>query len=153
MREPGEVVTAAIPRPGRALKGVLATIAVLAIAGAIFVNWGPQPVGDFIRHWLWFHPGEILHQPWALFTSGLFTSPFGIGHALWSLVGLYFLTTDLERRWGGARLLRFLASSVIVGNLLVWAVSLVPVKTGAFHPPFVIGPWAAITAIAIAWAK
>ncbi len=153
MREPGEIA-AALPRPGRALKTVLALIAAFALAGAIVVNWAPGGAkGLELFLLLAFDPQDFATRPWTFVTSGLVTSPEGISHALWSLVGLYFLTTDLEKRWGGARLVRFLVLSVLVGNLAVLAVSLVPTQNKLFHPPFVVGPLAAITATAIAWSK
>jgi len=155
MREPGEIVTASFPRPGRAMKGVLIAVAVLAVLGAIVVNYVPgRPLGDELFAWLVFQPSLVLMRPWTLLTSGAVTSPTGIGHALWSLLGLYFLTTDLERRWGGARVLRFLAAAIVFGNLAVLLVTLVlPGGPAIFHPPLVFGPFAAIAATAIAWAK
>jgi membrane associated rhomboid family serine protease len=154
MREPGDAVAAAFPRPGRALKAVLATIAVCAVVSAIVVHWAPGgPTGVSLFRLFAFDPSRVLTRPWTLLTSGVMTFPDGISHALWSLVGLYFLTTDLERRWGGARLVRFLVASVVVGNLSVLALSKVPFGPPIFHPTFVVGPLAAITATAIAWAK
>jgi membrane associated rhomboid family serine protease len=158
MREPGEVVAAAFPRPGRALKAVLVAIAFFAIAGAIVWNWAPgPPAGAEIFSWVAFQPHAFLSRPWmvwTLLTSGILTNPEGLSHALWSLVGLYFLTNDLEKKWGGARLLRFLAVSVVMGNLMVLAADLaLPKSLAFFHPPFVLGPLAAITATAMAWAK
>jgi membrane associated rhomboid family serine protease len=154
MREPGEVVSAAFPRPGRALKAVLIAIAASAIVGAIVFNWAPgPPQGTAILRWIAFQPQAMLTRPWTLLTSGILTSPEGISHALWSLVGLYFLTTDLEKRWGGARLLRFLGISVVMGNLMVFAVDQLPLRQAIFHPPLTLGPMAAITATAMAWAK
>lgn len=157
MREPAEIA-AAFPRPGPALKAVLALIAVFAVVGAVVVHWLPGGAkGAEIYSWLAFEPQEMLRggipRVWTLLTSGLLTYPAGISHALWSLVGLYFLTTDLERRWGGKRLIRFLALSVLFGNLAVLAGSLLPIGKEVFHPAFVVGPLAAITATAIAWAK
>ena len=109
MREPGEIA-AAFPRPGRALKAVLALIAVLAVASAIVVHWAPGGERG-LALWMFFafEPRELLHGDgiphiWTLLTSGVLTFPDGISHALWSVVGLYFLTTDLEKRWGGARM-------------------------------------------------
>lgn len=155
MREPGEIA-AALPRPGRALKMVLALIAGFALLGAIVVNWAPGGAqGAELFRWLAFTPSPrvLATRPWTIVTSGLLTYPEGISHALWSLVGLYFLTTDLEKRWGGARLVRFLVASVFVGNLAVLAASFVPLQNQLFHPPLVVGPLAAITATAIAWSK
>ncbi len=155
MREPGEVVSAAFPRPGRVLKAVLAVIAVFAIIGAIVWNWAPGgAAGHELFRWVAFEP-EDLRKPWTLLTSGVLTNPESFSHVLWSLVGLYFLTTDLEKKWGGARLLRFLAISVLMGNLMVLVVHrLLPmVPQPIFHPVLAFGPMAAITATAMAWAK
>ena len=151
------MVAAAFPRPGRALKWVLIAIAAFAIIGAIVFNWAPGPPrGQEIFGWVAFEPHAFLQKPWkvwTLLTSGVLTDPVGFSHALWSLVGLYFLTNDLEKRWGGARLLRFLALSVVMGNLMVLAVDQLPLKQTIFHPPMTLGPMAAITATAMAWAK
>ncbi len=153
MREPGEIA-AALPRPGRALKALLAVLAISAVAGAVVVNWAPggQTGADLFRA-LAFEPAHALTRPWALLTSAVLTSPDGISHALWSLFGLYFLTPDLEKRWGAGRLLRFLATAVVVGNLVVLAGALVLPAKAVFHPVIAFGPVAAITATAIAWSK
>ncbi|MEA2747707.1 MAG: hypothetical protein QOI41_1850 [Myxococcales bacterium] len=158
MREPGEVVSAAFPRPGRALKAVLIALAFFSIVGAIVYNWAPgPPTGAKIFGWIAFEPRGFVAQPWkvwTLLTSGILTSPESFSHALWSLVGLYFLTNDLEKKWGGARMLRFLGLSVIMGNVMVLAVDLfMPMKQPIFHPGMVMGPMAAITATAMAWSK
>lgn len=156
MREPGEIV-AAFPRPGRALKAVLTLIAVLAIVSAVVVHWAPGGARGFeLYSWLAFEPQKLFRSSgvprvWTLLTSGLLTFPDGISHALWSLVGLYFLATDLEKRWGSGRLIRFLALGVLFGNLAVLVGTYVGIE--AFRPRFVVGPLAAITAIAIAWSK
>lgn len=153
MREPGEIV-AAFPRPGRVLKTALALIAVFAIAGAVIFNWAPGgDKGEALFTLLTYEPARPLARPWALLTSGLLTLPQGISHALWSLVGLYFLTPDLEKRWGGARLARFLALAVVFGNLAVTAGALLVPTNALFKPALAFGPMAAVTAVAIAWSK
>lgn len=153
MRDPGDVVSGGLPRPGRALKGVLIALATSAIVGAIVVNWAPGGrTGEELFQWLAFAPNHP-ERAWSWLTSGLLTSPGSFSHALWSLVGLYFLTTDLEKRWGAARLLRFLGLSVLFGNLAVFLVTLIPLGHAMFHPPIVFGPMAAISATAMAWSK
>lgn len=154
MREPGEIV-AALPRPGRTLKALLAIVAIFAVVGAVVVNWAPGgATGKNLFLLLAFDPGQPWKHPWSILTSGLLTSPEGVTHALWSLLGLYFLTPDLEKRWGGARLIRFLAFAVVFGNLAVFAGDhLLPASMGLFHPPLAFGPMAAITAAVIAWSK
>jgi membrane associated rhomboid family serine protease len=158
MREPGEIA-AALPRPGPTLKVVLGLIAAFAVIGAVVVHWIPGgPAGAELYSWLAFQPTELLKggsfpRFWTLVTSGLLTHPEGISHVLWSLLGLYFLAPDLEKRWGGARLIRFLLVSVLIGNLTVLAGTFLPIGKGVLHPPLVVGPWAAITAIIVAWSK
>src|SRR5688572_18246170 len=151
MREPGEIA-AAFPRPGRALKGVLASLAIFALVQAIVIFWFRSETGAEVFDRLVFQPGDLAHvykRPWTFLTSGF--SALALCLLIWSLVGLYFLTTDLERRLGGWGLIRFLALSVIIGNLTVLAASFIP------HPIFqqkvALGPLAAITATAIAWAR
>lgn len=157
MRDPGEIVST-FPRPGRAMKFVLTLIGVLALAGAVVVHWVPGGHrGAEIYSLLAFEPQRLLHggfpRFWTLLTSGLLTDPRGVSHVLWSLIGLYFLTTDLEKRWGSGRLLRFLALSVLSGNLAVLAGTLIRGAPALFHPEIVVGPMAAITATAVAWSK
>ena len=139
------------------MKALLGILGALALLGAIVVNWAPGGESG-LRAFLWLtfdprHPAALLSKPWTLLSSGLVTSPEGISHALWALLGFYFLTPDLESRWGTARLFRFLAASIALGNLAVLASAMLPVDKAVFHPPFVFGPMAAITAVAIAWAK
>jgi membrane associated rhomboid family serine protease len=144
----------ALPRPSRAMKALLGVLGALALFGAIVVHWAPggeQGLRMFL--WLAFEPTHPQTKPWTWLTSGLVTSPDGITHALWSMLGLYFLTPDLESRWGTGRLFRFLAASIVIGNLAVLGAALLPIDKAVFHPRFVFGPMAAITAIAIAWAK
>jgi membrane associated rhomboid family serine protease len=115
------------------------------------------PLGGYIFSWIAFDPADFVVRPWKIWTllsSAVLSSPLHLFHALGSLLGLYFLAPDLEKKWGGARLLRFLAISVVMGNLVVLAFDrLVPLQNPVFHPGPVLGPTAAIAAIAIAWAK
>jgi len=158
MREPGDIA-AALPRPGRALKAVLAAIGVLAIVSAVVVHWAPGGArGLEIFSFFAFRPSAILHPDglppiWTFLTSGFLTVPEGVSHALWSIVGLYFLSTDLEKRWGAGRMLRFLGTAIVLGNLAVLGGSFLRVGGDVFHPRLAVGPLAAITATAIAWSK
>lgn len=152
MREPADVVPMAFPRPGRALKAVLATIAGVALTLALLGNWIYPPAAEVIIRNLVFRPELVLTKPWTLVTSGLVT--LGLSHVLLTLVGLYFLSTDLERRWGPWGLLRFLVSAVVLGNLVVLAFDvLMPASLLIFHPAATMGAGAAIAATAIAWSR
>lgn len=151
-RSPGLLL--GFPKPGRALKAVLLTVLVLGLFNAFLGAWlSPRYTAlellacnfDLVRH------GQV----WRLLTSGLLTSPADYGHLVFTLLGLYFLAPDLERRWGAGRFLRFLAYSVIAGNLLVWGIDAAtpPTAQVRFHPNEVYGASAAIAAIAVAWAR
>jgi|HubBroStandDraft_5_1064220.scaffolds.fasta_scaffold98007_2 membrane associated rhomboid family serine protease len=149
----GPQLSVAFPRPGRALWSVLIAMAALGIVTALLSTWGGG--ASVVFSWLVYYPSHALWQPWRLLTSGLLTSPESWGHLLFALVGLYFLGAPLEKRWGAWRFVRFLALSVILGNLTTMLVErlfgdAVPER---FHPAFVFGPAAAITAIAVAWAR
>jgi membrane associated rhomboid family serine protease len=141
-------------------------VAVSAILGAVVYNWAPGGTpGRVLLGGVNFQPhpvGALLWKPWTFVTSGILSWPEGISHALFSLFGLYILGVDLEKRWGGARFLRFLAISVVLGNVAVLLVDLLPIARDVasapkahliFHPPFALGPAAAITACAIAWSS
>jgi membrane associated rhomboid family serine protease len=149
----GRQLSVAFPRPGRALWTVLVTIGALGILTALLATWGGG-AGSVFR-WLVYEPSHAFSQPWRLLTSGLLTSPASFGHLLFALVGLYFLGASLEKRWGAWRFVRFLALAVILGNLTTMLVDrfIGDAAPERFHPAFVFGPAAAITAIAIAWAR
>jgi membrane associated rhomboid family serine protease len=164
MREPAEI-SAAIPRPGRVLKILLITLAITAVLGAVITHWMPGgDLGDQILGWVRFEPKPVTHllwKPWTFVTSGILTYPVGISHTAFSLFGLYIFGQDLEKRWGGARFLRFLALGMLFGNLFVLLADQLPFTTSVldmrgrpveiFHPAAVVGAGGAITACAMAW--
>jgi membrane associated rhomboid family serine protease len=93
-------------------------------------------------------------QVWRLFTSGLLTNPQSLFHLVFTLVGLYFLAPDIERRWGARKFLAFFFACILSGNLLVWLGNFAfsGVFAGRFQHPASIGAAAAITGIVTAWA-
>jgi len=149
----GPQLSVAFPRPGRALWIVLIAMGALGIVTALMTTWAHGAEGVF--GWLVYEPHHPFSQPWRLLTSGLLTNPASWGHLMFSLLGLYFLGAPLEKRWGAGRFLRFLALSVVVGNLTTMLIDRGMGEAGPerFHPAYVFGPAAAITAIAIAWAR
>jgi membrane associated rhomboid family serine protease len=149
----GPQISVAFPRPGRALWTVLIAMATLGIASALLATWGG---GDStVFSWLAYEPRHGAWQAWRLLSSGFLTSPASWGHLLFALVGLYFLGAPLEKRWGPWRFLRFLALSVLLGNLTTMLVDRLigDAAPERFHPAYVFGPAAAITAVAVAWAR
>lgn len=148
-------MTMPFPRPGRALKVVLATIAILSLSLALLGNWLSKAAYAVIVEHLVVTPTLLVQKPWmvwTLATSGLVTA--GLTHVIFTLIGLYFLSTDLERRWGSWRFVRFLVASVVVGNLVMLACDfLMPKSQMIFHPPVAFGAGAVIAATAIAWSR
>ena len=145
-------VTMAFPRPGRALKGVLLTITIFGILESFLVNY--TPIGARIFAELACSTSAVLHgRVYTLLTAGLLTRPDTIGHLIFTVIGLYFLSPDLEKRWGSWRFLRFLAISVLFGFILsVLLDKLAPPEAPrVFHPDLMYGAGAAITATAVAW--
>jgi membrane associated rhomboid family serine protease len=146
-------ISFALPRPGRGLKVLLVAILGLGVFNAA-ARWIPYGAAVFPAL---VYPvgGDAKWQLWRLLTSGVLTSPAQYGHLLFTLMGLYFLTPDLERRWGSGRAVRFFFYAVLAGNLAVALVDAVaPIASDArFHPPFVYGASAAIAAIAVAWSR
>jgi membrane associated rhomboid family serine protease len=142
----------AFPRPGRALKAILISVGAFGVLQAILVNYaGASEL--FLN--LVCIPEKVLHgEVWRLLTAGFLTSPKALGHLMFTLIGLYFLSPDLERRWGASRFLRFLAISIIAGfSLSILLDKLMPAGNGVFHPDGMFGAGAAIAAVAVAWSK
>jgi len=146
----------AMPKPGPALKALLVTIAAVSVVSAIVVHWLPGgPAGRELFGYATFDATAtaFFKQPWRVLTSGLLTSPDGLSHTLFTLMGLYFLGADLERRWGGARLVRLLAIAVVVGNMLAWGFAQALPGVALFHRDVLFGPEAALAALAVAWGR
>jgi membrane associated rhomboid family serine protease len=140
----------ATSRLGPGLKGVLGVIGIVGLLEALLVKWvGMQGAWDHLVC----TTDDVLHgQVWRLLTAGVLTDithPMGL---LFTLAGLYFLSPDLEKRWGTRRFLLFLGASTVLGNLLGVGVDrLAPAGLHLLHPPDFFGAGAALTGTAIAW--
>lgn len=147
-------VQLSFPKPGRALGAMLATLAGLGVVTAFLATWVPGGVEVFRA--LACDLGRAWPQVWRLLSSGLLTSPAHWQHLVFSLLGLYFLGASLEQRWGGWRLVRFVALAIVFGNLLTAAVDAIAPESARqrFHQGDVVfGPAAALAAIGIAWSR
>jgi membrane associated rhomboid family serine protease len=143
-------IAQATSRIGPGLKFVLGAIAVVGLLQAVLIHWVGMPqVWNFL---VCTTEGVLSGQLWRLLTAGFLTDithPLGL---LFTLVGLYFLAPDLEKRWGTGRFLWFLALSVILGNVLAIGVDwLAPLSLALLHPRFLYGAGAPLVATAIAW--
>lgn len=146
----------ALPKPGKALRAMLVVLAAMSVVSAIVFHWLPgPPKGVELFGLLTFDASNraFYMQPWRIVTSGLLTSPIGISHTLFTLLGLYFLGADLERRWGGARLLRLLLIAVVAGNALAWGFAQAFPSSQLLRGDALFGPEAALVATAVAWGR
>ena len=137
-------------RLGPGLKFVLGAIAVVGLLEAVLVHWVGMPqVWNFL---VCTPEGVLSGQLWRLITAGFLTDishPLGL---IFTLFGLYFLSPDLERRWGTSRFLWFLAASVVLGNVIAIGIDwLAPDSLRLLHPHMLFGAEAALVGTAIAW--
>jgi membrane associated rhomboid family serine protease len=142
-----------LPRPGRALKGILIALLGIWLMFAMALNWANADPAIFQ-----FFAGNTeaiaQGQVWRLFTASLIHSPSDPSHVLWSLLGLYFLGTSLEQRWGGRRFAFFLLWSGALAYLCQFlAELLLPSSIGArMSSGFWFGSVPMLEAISVAWA-
>ena len=142
-----------LPRPGKALVGVMVVLTAVWLMFAIGINWGGAPASVFVA--LAGNTHDILHgEVWRLFTAPLLLNPRGLGHILTALFGLYFLAPRLEQLWGPARMLRFIALTSVLAYLLQMLAELALPATVAARMvgPYWFGIQPALAAIVIAWA-
>ena len=138
------------PKPGRALKVMLALLAIVGIGGGLVGNYGPKGVFEYLV----VIPGQILHHPWTVLTGPLVTNPTSWGHLIFSLLGMYFLGPPLEANWGTARFVRFVVLSALAGTgLALLLAAVAPENVRAFHPDLMMGPGAVLAALAVAWGR
>jgi len=141
------------PRPGKVLRAVLWGVAALGVFWAL-ADWVPG--GSAAARLMAFVPSEVLRgQIWRLFTAGLVfpSGPGAVSHLLFMLIGLYFLSPDLETRWGGRRFGTFLGACIVLGYTLALAFTWLPFGGELFHPQVLFGLYAAITGTAVAWSR
>jgi membrane associated rhomboid family serine protease len=141
-----------LPRPGRALWGVILTLFAVWLAFAVGLNWGG--VGEDV-FWLFAGNTERVLQGeiWRLFTAPLLHPP-SVGSILFLLVGFYFLTPTLEQQWGGARLIRFLILSSLVAYASQMLIGLALPKSlaGKLVGEYWFSATPVLGAISVAWA-
>ncbi len=156
MRDGGSPATTmgALPRPSKALLGVILALFAIWLFFAIGINWANMP-----SSWFYAMCGStrlvLRGQLWRLFTAPLVHYPTGsLGHILTALLGLYFLSPSLESTWGTRRFMWFLGISALFAYSVQLLVGLaLPASIGARLVPDVwFGALPVVEAIAIAWA-
>jgi len=95
---------------------------------------------------------DIVHgQVWRIFTNVFLHQPTGNGsamHLLTTLLGIYFLGTSLEERWGSKRFLYFVVGSAWFASFLQFGLStFIPQLQQSYY-----GGLAMVDAVAVAWA-
>ena len=146
----GEQQSFGLPKPGRALIGVMAVLSAIWVFFAVGMNWagaGADVFGFLVGN------DQILRgQLWRLLTAPLLHQPSGpgsVGHLLFALFGLYFLGATLEQRWGARRFVYFLLGAGVFASALQVLVTAVVTP---LHQPLFFGSLGMIDAVAIAWA-
>lgn len=142
-----------LPRPGPALKWVLLALFGVWLIFALGMNWGGVSQAPFLA--LVAEPGKILSgELWRPLTAALLHDPNSIGHLFSALLGLYFLSPQLEEAWGSRRFVRFLALTAALSYALQAVILLLlpPGLAGKLAGPFQFGALPVVEAVAIAWA-
>ena len=115
-----------LPRPGKALIGLMVVVTALWLMFAVGLNWGGASSSVFML--LTGNTQAILHgEVWRLLTAPLMHWPSGgsgVSHLLTALFGLYFLAPRLEELWGVARTLRFIGLACVLAYVLQMLVQL-----------------------------
>jgi membrane associated rhomboid family serine protease len=177
MDRDGGQIRFALPRPGLGVKLVLGIVAVFAILNAVLISWVPS-ARNVWQLFVVEPDGPVWQMSWRLLTAGFVTAP-RISHVLTALMGLYFLSPDLEKAWGTTRYLAFTVGSSAAGlalgvvlNRLAFASEAPPpadftnaglafaadyARAGFlpahFHQGVLFGPYVMIAATGIAWAR
>jgi membrane associated rhomboid family serine protease len=137
-----------MPRPGKALIGVMVAVVAIWVLFAMGLNWGG--VSDALLQPFVGNTSAVLHgQIWRLFTAPLIHAPRDPGHVLVTLLGLYFLGPTLEDRWGTKKTLRFLFGSAVFAFALQVIVGAVIPRLGQ---DIWFGGLGMVEAVAVAWA-
>src|SRR5262245_30453403 len=95
-----------LPRPGKALKGMMVAIFAIWVCLTIGLAWLRAPVFRAIVNVASGTDAVFSLQLWRFFSAPFvhFGHP---GHVLTTIAGLYFLGTSLEDRWGPRKMLAF----------------------------------------------
>lgn len=142
-----------LPKPGPVLRVVLGGLFAIWLVFALGMNWAGVSEAPFYALTAAQH-GLLAGEVWRLVTASLIHTPHAVGHILSALLGLYFLGSSLESRFGSKRFATFLFWSATL-PYLIQALLLLVLPAGVGHklvPPAPFGAIPAIEATAIAWA-
>ena len=143
----------ALPKPGRALQGVMLVLLGIWLMFAMALNWGGADPALF-ELMVGKTDAILSGQVWRLFTAPLVHMPTDVWHVAGVLLGLYFLGPSLEARWGGRRFVFFLWASAVLAYVCQLVVELLlPAGAAAkLSMGYWFGAIPAIEALSVAWA-
>lgn len=120
-----------LPRGTRVVYWLIGIIAAIWVLFAIAVNSGQSRLFAEVYTTLWLTPSDVVPglELWQVFTYAWLHDLEGIGHVLFNGLGLYFLGTALERRWGGKTFLKFFVLTAIIAGLISTLVGLLLPET------------------------
>lgn len=137
-----------MPRPGKAVLGMMIALVAIWVVFAVGINWWHTD-GAVLQHFI--GSGSALRHGhlWVLFTAPLFPAIHDPATLLMPLFALFFFGTALEDRWGPKKLLAFLFGSAAFAFL-------VQIAVGALIPQLAQSIWygslGMVEAVAVAWA-
>jgi membrane associated rhomboid family serine protease len=137
-----------MPRPGKAVIGVMVAVLAIWVLFAVGLNWGhasPAVLAPFVGSGSALRHGHL----WVLLTAPLIHEPNDPSHLLVPLFGLYFFAPTLEDRWGTKKTLAFLFGSAAFAFLLQAGVGALVPQLAA---PVWFGALGMTEAVAVAWA-
>jgi len=147
MRQP-ETVSFSFPKPGKALIGMMVVIACILVMLAVGGNWADANVSGIASPFVGDTDKVFGGQIWRLFTAAFIHDPTRPGHLVTTLLGLYFLGTPLEDRWGAKKTLLFLIGSAAFAFALQAIVGAIIPSMGTQW----LGGLGMVEAVAVAWA-
>lgn len=124
----------ALPSPTRVVLRLIAVLAGLWVLFAILVNSAKAPWAAEAYKLLTLQADEVVPglKLWQVATYPWLHDLGGLSHVLFNCLGLYFLGTTLERRWGGKTFLKFFVlTGLIAGLFSVLVGLLLPSTFGA----------------------
>lgn len=133
----------------RAASAVLAVIwLVTALFGGARLGGFTGPLGVFEP--LALTPSAVLHRGfvWQLATYALLHDPGALLPLVFTVLGLWWMGSPLEARWGPRRVLGLMLGATVAGGV---AVVLVSLASATLAEGVVVSPTAAVSALLAAW--
>ena len=127
----------AFPSPSRVVLWLIGIIAGLWVLFAVSINSGGSRFAYDLYSNLMLQAKDVVPglELWQIGTYAWLHDLGGLSHVLFNCLGLYFLGTTLERRWGGKTFLKFFILTGLIAGVVSVLVGLVLPRT--FGAPIV----------------